>query len=311
MKSNLAHKHEPPQAELVQFPKKERQVMSDKEDGYTPLPNFICDEGYLAVLDGDAVKCLLLLNRHVNGFHLKNKGMSEALIKKITGIKDGRTIQKYMAQLAKYKLIKIEKSKGKSNVYTLTFEDRLPTQYVGAFDGSAQNVPTCHVPTPPTCDVGGSTYMACRSVKEIDLKENIKNDEEDTREKFQPQNRMLNFVMYHTDDQKFYKLVELAQTYPVDSDFIAQAQVSFPNLNLDRITSEFKKLCQWSLAANGNNPQKWMTTWLNWLSNLTTEKPQAAKQQFAPKPNSRNVNDPWGEPKHYAPASDIDTGDYL
>ncbi|ENV46228.1 hypothetical protein F954_02802, partial [Acinetobacter brisouii ANC 4119] len=31
----------------------------------------------------------------------------------------------------------------------------------------------------------------------------------------------------------------------------------------------------------------------------------------APKPNSRNVNDVWGEPKQYAPASDIDTEGYL
>lgn len=308
---NLAHKHEPPQAEVVQFPKQERVTMASKQEGHTPLPNFICDEGYLAVLDGDAIKCLILLNRHVNGFHLKNKGMSETLIKKITGIKDGRTIQKYMAKLAKYKLIKIEKSKGRSNTYTLTFEDRLPTQDVGTFNGDAQNVPTCHVPTPVTCDVGGSTHTPCRSVKEIDLKENIKNDEEDTREVFQPQNRMLNFVMYHTDDQKFYKLIELSQLHPVESDFIAQAQVSFPNLNLDRITTEFKKLCQWSLSANKNNPQKWMTTWLNWLGNVNpNDKAQFSKQQ-APKPNSRNVNDVWGEPKQYAPASDIDTEGYL
>lgn len=319
MKSNLAQKHDSPQGEVVRFPKQERQAMASKTEGHTPLPNFICDEGYLAALDGDAIKCLVLLNRHVNGFHLSEKQLGESLVMKITGIKDKRTVRKRMAELAQFGLVSIQKENGKSHIYAVTFDDRLPlkpvtcdvTAPVAQHATSTKEAGTCHATTPVTCDVTATSDMPCHPVKEIDLKENIKNDEEDTRTSFQPQNRMLNFVMYHTDDQKFYKLVELTQTYPVDSDFITQAQVSFPNLNLDRITTEFKKLCQWSLAANKNNPQKWMTTWLNWLSNLTTEKPQAAKQQFAPKPNSRNVNEPWGEPQQYAPADDIDTGDYL
>lgn len=282
-------------AQVISFPKpssiQEAIVNTKKsEDGYTPLPNFICDEGYLVVLDGEAIKCLVFLNRHINGFHLKNKGMSETLIKKVTGIKDGRTIQKYMAQLAKYQLIRIEKEKGKSNVYFLTFDSRLPTQHVGTFNVPTQHVPTCHVGGVPTQHAGGSTYMACRSVKEIDLKENIKTNNEITREKFSPQNRpMLDFVEYHPADLKSYSLKELSEAYSVQSDFTEQAKVSFPDIASEQILTQLKKLAQWSMSAEKRTSQKWMTTWLNWLSNSkkspptkpnTTEKPKKQYHRY-------------------------------
>lgn len=278
-------------AQLIQFqkpakPKQEAIVDIQKnEDGYTPLPNFICDEGYLAVLDGDAIKCLIFLNRHVRGFHLKSKGMSETLVKKITGIKDGRTVQKYMAELAKYKIIDIQKERGKSNVYFLTFDNRLPTQHVGTFDAPTQNVPTSDVGTPPTQHVPTTTHMPCGSVKEIDLKENIKiNNDDNAHETFVPQERgMLQFIEYHVEDQKAYSLKELTQVYPTTQvDLTAQAKVSFPNLTTEQITGELKKLAQWSLTTEKRISQKWMTTWLNWLTNA--EKPsQQTKPAAAPK----------------------------
>ena len=285
-------------AQLIQFqkpakPKQEAIVDIQKnEDGYTPLPNFICDEGYLAVLDGDAIKCLIFLNRHVRGFHLKSKGMSETLVKKITGIKDGRTVQKYMAELAKYKIIDIQKERGKSNVYFLTFDNRLPTQHVGTFDAPTQNVPTSDVGTPPTQHVPTTTHMPCGSVKEIDLKENIKiNNDDNAHETFVPQERgMLQFIEYHVEDQKAYSLKELTQVYPTtQADLVAQAKVSFPNMSPDQITSELKKLAQWSLTAEKRISQKWMTTWLNWLTNFQKDlsKPTAAQPKTQKPPRHR------------------------
>lgn len=272
-------------AEVIAFPKpsliQEAIVDTRKEDGFTPLPNFICDEGYLAVLEGDAIKCLVFLNRYVRGFHLDNKGMSETLIKKITGIKDGRTIQKYMSQLAKYQLIKIQKEKGKSNVYFLTFEDRLPTQHVGTFNAPTQQVPTSHVGSVPTHDVGSSTYMACGSDKEIYLKENIKeNNKNKAPSDFVAQNRgALNFIDYHSDDQKLYTLKDLSGIYPIKHDFMAQAAVSFPNLSQEIVLAQLKELAQWSVGQPARISQKWMTTWLNWLKNYQAPKPKAEPKQ--------------------------------
>ena len=273
-------------AQVIAFPKpsliQEAIVDTRKtEDGFTPLPNFICDEGYLSILDGDAIKCLMFLNRYIRGFHLNSKGMSETLIKKITGIKDGRTVQKYMSQLAKYQLIKIQKEKGKSNVYFLTFEDRLPTQHVGTFHVPTQEVPTSDVGGVPTQHVGGSTYMACGSDKEKDLKENIKeNNKNKAPSDFVPQDRgALNFIDYHSEDPKLYTLKDLFGTYPVKTDFMAQAAVSFPKLSESIISEELKKLAQWSVGQPARRSQKWITTWLNWLSNYQPAKPKAESKQ--------------------------------
>lgn len=294
-------------AQLIQFqkpakPKQEAIVDTCKEDGFTPLPNFICDEGYLAVLDGDALKCLVFLNRHVRGFHLDSKGMSETLIKKITGIKDGRTVQKYMSQLAKYQLINIQKEKGKSNVYFLTFEDRLPTQHVGTLNVPTQQVPTCDVGSVPTQDVGSSTYMACGSVKEIYLKENIKeNNKNKAPSDFIPQDRgALNFIDYHSDDPKLYTLKDLSGTYPIKQDFMAQAAVSFPKLSQDIVLEQLKELAQWSVGQPERISQKWMTTWLNWLRNYQPAKPKTEKPKAAKKSNANlNVNDAWKDQATY------------
>lgn len=282
-------------AKVIQFPTKQtdpqplrgaEMSIDHKEDGYTALPNFIIDEGYLAVLDGEAVKCLIFLNRHIKGFHLDKKGMSETLVKKITGIKDGRTVQKYMMQLAKYQLIKIEKEKGKSNVYFLTFDNRLPTQYVGTFAPPTQHVPTSDVGTPPTQHVGGSTYMACGSVKEIYLKENSKkNNNDETHEKtFVAQNKsMLQFIEYYPQDKKRYSLKELSEVYPVASDFQKQALVSFPELSSTEILDLLRKLGQWSLTATAQTSQGWMGSWLTFLKNRKSElQGQAGKAAKAP-----------------------------
>src|SRR5690606_27988946 len=181
MKSNLAHKQgidndislHPSTAKKL-----ERQAMSKKDDGYSPLPNFICDEGYLAVLSGDAIKCIVLLNRHIKGFHLDRKAMGEAMVMKITGIKDNRTVRKCMADLAKYQLISITKTLGKSSSYTLTLDDRISIEAVASnattSNAVTSNVVTLHVTTPVTSNVTTTSDIKCHSVKEIDLKENIK-----------------------------------------------------------------------------------------------------------------------------------------
>lgn len=294
--------------QVISFPKpllpQEAIVNTQKnEDGYTPLPNFICDEGYLAVLEGEAVKCLIFLNRHINGFHLSNKGMSETLVKKITGIKDGRTVQKYMSQLAHYQLVRIDKERGKSNVYSLTFEDRLPTQHAGTFNAPTRNAPTSHDGGLPTQHAGGSTHMACGSVKEIDLKENIKiNNDNTAPEKFEPQNRpLLQFIEYHTDNFKLFTLRELTQVYPVQSDFIAQAKISFPNLTDEQIQGEIQGLARWSVKPTIRNPQRnphsWMTTWLNWLKDFENNqsKPKPAAKSNQPKAEKPQRSSRFGQ----------------
>lgn len=113
----------------------------------------------------------------------------------------------------------------------------------------------------------------------------------------------LNFIDYHSDDPKLYTLKDLFGTYPVKTDFMAQAAVSFPKLSESIISEELKKLAQWSVGQPARRSQKWITTWLNWLSNYKPAKPQAPKT--GKKSNSNlNVNDAWKtQATHHAPAT--------
>lgn len=280
---NLAQDLRTAQGEVVQFPKKEQKTMSIKQDGFTGLPNFICDEGYLSALSGEAIKCLILLNRHITGFRLCEKALAESLIMKITGINDKRTIRKKMDELAKFQLVKMSKCKGKTTKYSITFESRLAVKLVTSDVPSTSNADTFHATSLVTSDVPSTSDMACHPIKEIDLKENIKiNNENTAPEKFEPQNRpMLQFIEYHSDNFKEYSLKELVQVYPVMTDFIAQAKISFPNLTDAQIQDEIRKLAQWSITAEKRCSQKWMTTWLNWLKNIQDKpsKPKAEKPQ--------------------------------
>lgn len=151
----------------------EQKAMSKKEDGYTPLPNFVCDEGYLAVLSGEAIKCLVLLNRHIKGFHEENKAIGESLILKLAGFKDKRTVRKAMSDLAKYNLVKITKTLGKATSYEVTFEERLSLELVASNVTSASKVVTSNVPRLVASDDTGTSSIKCHSVKEkkIILKE--------------------------------------------------------------------------------------------------------------------------------------------
>ena len=151
----------------------EQKAMSKKEDGYTPLPNFVCDEGYLAVLSGEAIKCLVLLNRHIKGFREENKAIGESLILKLTGFKDKRTVRKAMSDLAKYNLVSITKTLGKATSYEVTFESRLSIELVRSNDTGALKVVTSNAPRLVTSNDTGTSNIKCHSVKET-IKETIK-----------------------------------------------------------------------------------------------------------------------------------------
>lgn len=108
------------------------------------------------------------------------------------GIKDTRTIVKYTKSLADKGLVVIEKLKGKSNRYYLKNVEKVPTldvpsnEEVDTLEVLTFNVPTTpDVSTPPTSDVGSSTYMECTSKKT-----NIKNTNKETTTKLDNINKI-------------------------------------------------------------------------------------------------------------------------
>ncbi|MCA4179494.1 replication protein [Acinetobacter baumannii] len=284
---NLAHKHDSPQGEVIEFPKQERQVMSQKAEGHTPLPNFICDEGYLAVLDGDAIACLIFINRYVSGFHVENRALGESLVMKITGIKDKRTVRKKMSELEKFGLISIHKEHGKSSVYTLTFDERKPVELVTRDDTSNIKVGTSRVTRPVTSHATTTSDMACHSVKENILKENIKN---------------------------------MCGENPVDT-VLKLWTPDLDSLNAWLQRSGIAKMTQaevdgWLLEINGYYSTKiqaglltdtqMYTNFVKWIKrNFSSRKP--AQPQ-----TSRNVNDAWSnQPTHYDPVEPVELEDWM
>ena len=130
---------------------------------------------------------------------------------------------------------------------------------------SLPSTPATSVPSKHTIDTS------------IDPLENNKNK---APSDFVAQNRgALNFIDYHSDDQKLYTLKDLSGIYPIKHDFMAQAAVSFPNLSQEIVLAQLKELAQWSVGQPARISQKWMTTWLNWLKNYQAPKPKAEPKQ--------------------------------
>ena len=138
--------------------------------------------------------------------------------------------------------------------------------------------------TSPTTEPVTSSETEHTIDSSIDI---LESNENSAPEKFEPQNRpILQFIEYHVDNFKDFTLRELTQVYPVQSDFIEQAKISFPNLTDAQIQDEIRKLAQWSVTAEKRCSQKWMTTWLNWLKNIQ-DKPNKPKSE---KPQSKKVH---------------------
>lgn len=311
MNTNLAHEPLNQQGEVVNFPKKERKAMSKRDDGYSPLPNFICDEGYLAVLSGDAIKCIVLLNRHIKGFHLDQKSMGETLVMKITGIKDKRTVRKCMAELAKYQLISIMKTLGKSSSYTLTLGDRISVEAVASnvttSNAVTSNVVTSHVTTPVTSNattpvtshVTTTSDIKCHSVKEIDLKENIKEKfkERDTQQN--PVDQVLN--LWTPDLHSLNSWLQRSGEMPMTQDQVNQV--------LLEVNAHYEQKFKSGLITE----TQMYSNFVKWIKRKFSRNTNTHQHKQSQVSTSRNVNDAWGDVTQYAPCStdDIDLGDLV
>lgn len=102
---------------------------------------------------------------------------SQEKLCKVTGIKDYRTIVKYLKQLEEKGLIEIKKNNGKVNVYYLKNITIPPTKNVGTKNATAnfaEEPPTKNVGTPPTNFAGitihneKDTKNNTQYIKEID-----------------------------------------------------------------------------------------------------------------------------------------------
>ncbi|WP_198077781.1 replication protein [Acinetobacter calcoaceticus] len=127
MKTNLAHKHEPPQAEVLKFPKKELQAMSKKEEGYTRMPNSLIDDQIMAQLNDKAFKCLMLIVRQTSGFDRTLHTIAITQFQKYCGIKKRDTVMSCIKELEDKKIIFVSRKTGCLNEYSINTNPSLET----------------------------------------------------------------------------------------------------------------------------------------------------------------------------------------
>ncbi|MDC5264403.1 replication protein [Acinetobacter baumannii] len=116
---NLAHKHDSPQGEVIDFPKQERQDMSKEEEGYTRLPNSLIDEQIMAQLSDKAFKCLMLIIRQTSGFNRNSDKIATTQFQEACGIKKTDKVYASIKELEQKSLIKVERKTGGLNTYFL------------------------------------------------------------------------------------------------------------------------------------------------------------------------------------------------
>lgn len=116
---NLAHKHDSPQGEVIEFPKQERQDMSKKDEGYTKTPNSLIDEQIMAQLSDKAFKCLMLIIRQTTGFNKTSNKIATIQFQELCGIKKSDKVYASIKELEQKNLIKVERKTGGLNTYFL------------------------------------------------------------------------------------------------------------------------------------------------------------------------------------------------
>lgn len=281
--SNLAYEAPDPQGRVLQFPRKERPMMSEKDEGYTKTPNYLVDEDYVAQMTGNALKCYVVINRFTEGFSRKEWAIASTFLLKKTGIKKPHTAYDAIKQLEEMDLVKINREDGRTNKFTIT-NPCLKTAVVPKNGSSLEIVTSAENGHRGTAEKRHNTSAENgHTKKERFKKENIKEREEEEahgeNQKFTAQKRQLSFVEYHVSDRTPISLRELFRKYPAQVDFVDQAKVSFPDHSVDQIFSELQKLGQWSMSASNHMPQKWMSIWLNWMQKIPTTTEQAAAEK--------------------------------
>lgn len=283
-------------AKVIQFPKQTdpqpkqeagKSMYSDKfENGYVMSSRLYRKEVWPFLSDA-ARNVYAELENRINGHNKESDFVSYSQLQGDSSLEGARlmsrpTVSKALKELLDLGVISITES-GKQGVKKYRLND---ISLIDRFTNHTSVVSKpVHLVHQNQCTKYTETSVV--TTLTIDNKNYIDSNDNSAREKFEPQNKpMLEFVEYHPDNFSDFTLRELTQVYPVRSDFISQAQTSFPKLTVAQIENEIKKLAQWSVTAEKRTSQKWMTTWLNWLKNFETKKPKADSQ----KPASKKVH---------------------
>jgi len=276
-------------AALIHFPKPQDEIKEadmtkqTRDSGYTPLPNYLVDDDYVAKMSGNSLKCYTVINRFTKGFSRINWAMESGFLLNKTGIKKPHTLFEAVKQLEQLGLLSVHREDGKTNKFTITdpcLKTALPKNGTTAENGhntSAEN--------------GNKGTAENGHTKKENIKNNIKNIKKTNLPVDKSETDIFaSSVEYHRADKNLYSLIELSKSYPVQSDFTAQAQSENPDMAKDQILSELKNFAQWSVAQSKRSAQAWMNNWVYRLQKLNAPKAKTQSTAKAPSGTSKKLS---------------------
>ncbi|EHU1965803.1 replication protein [Acinetobacter baumannii] len=278
---NLAHKHDSPQGEVIQFPKQERQDMSKKEEGYTRLPNSLIDEQIMAQLSDKAFKCLMLIIRQTSGFNRSSDKIATTQFQEACGIKKTDKVYASIKELEQKSLIKVERKTGGLNTYYLLENQSqnkvLPENGTTPKNGEGTTPKNGEGTTPENGDT---------------TKENIK---ENFKENTCSENPVDTVLKLWTPD------LDSLNAWLQRSGIAKMTQAE-----VDGWLLEINGYYSTKLEAGLLTDTQMYTNFVKWIKrNFSSRKP--AQPQ-----TSRNVNDAWSnQPTHYDPVEPVELEDWM
>lgn len=292
MKTNLAHKHEPPQAEVLNFPRKEQKAMSKKEEGYTRMPNSLIDDQIMAQLNDKAFKCLMLIVRQTSGFDRAFHTIAITQFQKYCGIKKRDTVMSCIKELEDKKIILVVRKIGCLNEYSINPNQYQETVLPSNGTSTAKGDGTSTAERAGTSPVKRGTNK--ETLKET-LKENIYVIFEFWKETFKSQKTVL------TEKRKKKIEARLEQGYSVEDIKKAIVNCSKSDYHMGKnergtVYNDIELICR--------EPEK-----LDRFISMSTPVQQKSSPSTL---DNKNVNQAWEQTQtHYEPVEQVELEEWM
>ena len=292
---NLAHKHDSPQGEVIEFPKQERQVMSKKDEGYTKTPNSLIDDQIMAQLNDKAFKCLMFIVRQTIGFDRDAHAISITQFQKYCGIKKRDTVIACIKELEDCNLIQVDRKTGRLNQFKVTADQYHQTGLV-----SSKGSPTKRDGTSTVKGDGTSTTkrdytspVERDTIKET-FKENIK---ENFKENMCGENQVDSVLKLWTPE------IQTLNAWLQRSGIAKMTQQE-----IDSWLIEINGYYSTKIESGSVTETQMYSNFVKWIKRSFTTRKSAPQQQI----DSRNVNQAWANVQtNYEPVEPVELEDWM
>ena len=292
---NLAHKHDSPQGEVIEFPKQERQVMSKKDEGYTKTPNSLIDDQIMAQLNDKAFKCLMFIVRQTIGFDRDAHAISITQFQKYCGIKKRDTVIACIKELEDCNLIQVDRKTGRLNQFKVTADQYQQTGLV-----PSKGSPTKRDGTSTVKGDGTSTTkrdytspVERDTIKET-FKENIK---ENFKENMCDENQVDSVLKLWTPE------IQTLNAWLQRSGIAKMTQQE-----IDSWLIEINGYYSTKIESGSVTETQMYSNFVKWIKRSFTTRKPAAQQQI----DSRNVNQAWANVQtNYEPVEPVELEDWM